>query len=139
MRGHLAKTTKGCSSFYSEEELILLDKHAKSVHKENTAKWKKDNREAANEHEKWRYHKTPEKEKERKREYHDNIGTQSTAQKAIYVKKHLPIRLTLIVTLMKFTIISLSLVPNAPRHSSERTSYEIILMPHMVLSIASVM
>ena len=57
---------------------------------------------------------------------------------AIYVTKHVQISQILIVMLKKFTIMSPSPVLNAQGHSSERISYEIILLPNMVLSILTV-
>ena len=66
LRGHLKRTTKDCLQLYSAEELNLLEEHAKSIKKENTAKWQRDNKEASNQHRRNSYYKEPEKEIQRK-------------------------------------------------------------------------
>ena len=73
IRGHLAKTPKGCIKLYSAKELKWLEEQAKSKQKKQTAQWKKQNKEAANEHEKKRYHKNANKLPERKVEFKCNI------------------------------------------------------------------
>ena len=42
LRGHLARTTKNCKSLYTEDELIELERKAKSNKKEKIKQWKKD-------------------------------------------------------------------------------------------------
>ena len=64
LRGHLKRTKKHCLKLYTEEEINWLEKHAKCIKKEYDTKWKRENKDKANEHEKRRYHKTTEKEKE---------------------------------------------------------------------------
>ena len=58
LRGHISKTTKGCIELYTAKELKWLEKQAKLKQKKQTAQWKKDNKEVANEHEQRRYQKT---------------------------------------------------------------------------------
>ena len=67
LRGHLKRTSKDCLSQYSTEELHALENNAKSIQREQTSQWKKNNREAASAHERRRYHQnTPEKDNDRK-------------------------------------------------------------------------
>ena len=61
--GHLKRTKKHCLQLYAEDEIAWLEKKAKSTQREQTAKWKKENKEQANEHERKRYHRSLEKEK----------------------------------------------------------------------------
>ena len=42
LRGHLARTTKNCKSLYTEDDLIELERKAKSNKKEKIKQWKKD-------------------------------------------------------------------------------------------------
>ena len=42
LRGHLARTTKGCKNLYTAAELKELKENAKAIHKEQIAVWKKD-------------------------------------------------------------------------------------------------
>ena len=42
LRGHLARTTKGCKKLYSEVELQDLAEQAEAIRKEKTANWKKN-------------------------------------------------------------------------------------------------
>ena len=85
LRGHLARTSKDCKSFYSKEELIALEEKAKAIEKEQRAQWKKDHREAANEHERRRYHKsdmTQEKGEKCKTDFICNICDKKLASKS---------------------------------------------------------
>lgn len=52
LRGHLKRTKKHCLDLYTEEEINWLEKHAKCIKKEYDAKWKRENKDKANEHEK---------------------------------------------------------------------------------------
>ena len=54
LRGHLERTSKPCKQLYSKDELKALEDHAVLRHKENTAHWKKSNREMINEQERQR-------------------------------------------------------------------------------------
>lgn len=81
LRGHLARTNKLCKKLYTAEELLSLEQQAKVIQKKQTAQWKKSNKEAANEHERWKYHKTPEKEKARKRVEYLKLKKQSDVKK----------------------------------------------------------
>ena len=72
LRGHLSRTSKPCKETYTAEELLTLEQQAKAVQRQQRAQWKSSNREASNEHSRVRYHKNPEKERERMREeYHE--------------------------------------------------------------------